>query len=84
MIGEVQQLQDSARVQAVFSLWFPLYTTVYKELRSMDFSSLYGCSESITAPLPNSVPRLQQSQGTGSISQFYSHKTSLKPPIAAF
>lgn len=70
---EVPAAQDSARVQAAFSLWFPLYTTVYKELRSMDSSSLLSCGESITAPLPSSVPWLQQSQGTGCVSQLYSH-----------
>lgn len=38
---------------------FPIYKTVYKELRSMDSSSMYGCNESITALLPNSMPQLQ-------------------------
>lgn len=47
-------LQDSSGVQAMFnSLWFHIYTTVYKEFWSMDYSSIYDFNESTTTPLPN-------------------------------
>lgn len=40
----------------------PIYTSL-QELRSMDSSSMYGCNEPITTPLPNSVPQRAQSWG---------------------
>lgn len=75
--GRSWQLQASARVQAAFpSLILHLHNSlsmqqsVYKELRSMDSSSMYGCNEPTTAPVPNCVTATTK-LGTGHISQFY-------------
>ena len=47
-------LRDSSGVQAMFnSLRFHIYTTVYKEFWSMDYSSIYDFNESTSTPLPN-------------------------------
>lgn len=63
MIERSQQLQDSARVQVFNSLWLHIYTTVYKELQSMDSSSMYDCKESITGPLPHCATAAGLGQG---------------------
>lgn len=65
-----QKLQGFARVHVAFSdLWFHTAIAVYKELRSMDSSSMYGRNKSITAPLSTATTKL----GHSHISQFYSH-----------
>lgn len=60
MIGEVPAALEPLECRRRSTVCdFPIFETVYKELRSMDSSSMYGCNESITTPLPNSVPQLQ-------------------------